>query len=53
MSFTGEVHLDQNFTSEKDSARIEGGRRMPSVKTLLRYAAATDSRPQVKMVAVK
>lgn len=40
-------------TTQSAVARIEGGRRMPSVKTILRYAAATDSRPQVKMVAVK
>lgn len=40
-------------TTQSAVARIEGGRRMPSVKTILRYADATNSRPQVRMVAVK
>ena len=34
-------------------ARIEGGRRLPSIQTLLRYAGATGSRPVVKLVAAK
>lgn len=40
-------------TTQSAVARIEGGSRMPSVKTILRYAAATDSRPLIKMVAAK
>ncbi len=38
-------------TTQSAVARMEGGRRLPSMKTLLRYAAATGSRPLVKLVA--
>ena len=37
-------------TTQSAVARIEGGKRLPSVKTLLRYAAATGCRAQVKLV---
>ncbi|MBI3090781.1 MAG: helix-turn-helix transcriptional regulator [Candidatus Tectomicrobia bacterium] len=37
-------------TSQSAVARLEGGRRLPSMTTLLRYAEATGSRPVVKLV---
>ncbi len=40
-------------TTQSAVARIESGRRLPSMKTLLRYAKATGSRPLVKLVAVE
>ena len=40
-------------TTQSAVARIEGGRRLPSIKTLLRYAEATGSRPLVKLVAAE
>ena len=40
-------------TTQSAVARIEGGRRLPSIKTLLRYAEATGSRPVVKLVAAE
>lgn len=40
-------------TTQSAVARIESGRRLPSMKTLLRYAKATGSRPLVKLVAAE
>ncbi len=40
-------------TTQSAVARIESGRRLPSMKTLLRYANATGSRPLVKLVAAE
>ena len=40
-------------TTQSAVARIEGGKRLPSIKTLLRYAEATGSRPLVKLVAAE
>ncbi len=37
-------------TTQSAVARIEGGKRLPSVKTLLRYAEATGCRALVKLV---
>ncbi len=40
-------------TTQSAVARIESGRSLPSMKTLLRYAKATGSRPLVKLVAAE
>ena len=40
-------------TTQSAVARLEGGRRLPSMKTLLRYAEATGCRPLVKLVAAE
>lgn len=40
-------------TTQSAVARIESSRRLPSMKTLLRYAKATGSRPLVKLVAAE
>ncbi len=40
-------------TTQSAVARIESGRRLPSMKSLLRYAKATGSRPLVKLVAAE
>ncbi len=37
-------------TTQSAIARLEGGGRLPSMKTLLRYAQATGARPVVKLV---
>ncbi len=41
---------DRMGTTQSAVARIEGGKRLPSVKTLLRYAEATGCRALVKLV---
>jgi DNA-binding XRE family transcriptional regulator len=38
-------------TTQSAIARLESGARLPSVKTLLRFAKATDSRPIIKLLA--
>jgi predicted transcriptional regulator len=38
-------------TTQSAIARLESGGRLPSVKTLLRFAAATRSRPVIKLRA--
>ena len=38
-------------TTQSAVARLESGRRMPSMKTLQRFADATGSRAQVRLVA--
>ncbi len=38
-------------TSQSTIARLESGRRLPSLRTLARYASATGSRTVVKLVA--
>ncbi len=40
-------------TTQSAIARLEGGGRLPSMKTLLRYAEATGTRPVVKLVAAE
>ena len=40
-------------TTQSVIARLESGRTLPSMKTIARYAAATGSRPQVKLVAAE
>ena len=40
-------------TTQSTVARIEGGKQLPSIKTLLRYAEATGSRPLVKLVVAE
>ncbi len=37
-------------TTQSAIARLESGGRLPSMKTLLRYAQATGARPVVKLV---
>jgi transcriptional regulator with XRE-family HTH domain len=37
-------------TTQSAVARIEGGKQLPSLKTLFRYAEATGSRPLVRLV---
>ena len=38
-------------TTQSAIARLESGAQLPSVKTLLRFAKATDSRPVIKLRA--
>ncbi len=38
-------------TTQSAIARLESGGRLPSMKTLIRYAEATGTRPVVKLVA--
>lgn len=38
-------------TTQSAIARLESGAQLPSVKTLLRFAKATDSRPVLKLRA--
>ena len=38
-------------TTQSAVARMESGRQLPSLKTLHRYAAATGTRPLVRLVA--
>ena len=38
-------------TTQSAIARLESGARLPSVKTILRFAKATDSRPVLKLRA--
>lgn len=38
-------------TTQSTIARLESGRRLPSLRTLARYASATGSRTVVKLVA--
>jgi len=38
-------------TTQSAIARLESGRVMPSMRTLARYAQATDSRPVIKLEA--
>jgi transcriptional regulator with XRE-family HTH domain len=38
-------------TTQSAIARLESGAQLPSVKTLLRFAKATDSRPIIKLRA--
>ena len=38
-------------TTQSAVARLESGAQLPSVKTLLRFAKATDSRPVIKLRA--
>jgi DNA-binding XRE family transcriptional regulator len=38
-------------TTQSAIARLESGARLPSVKTLLRFAKATDSRPVLRLLA--
>ncbi len=38
-------------TTQSAIARLESGAQLPSVKTLLRFAKATDSRPVLKLKA--
>lgn len=40
-------------TTQSAIARLESGRRLPSLKTLSRYARATGSRPVIKLVKIK
>ena len=40
-------------TTQSVVARLESGRTLPSMKTIARYAAATGSRPQVRLVAAE
>ncbi len=42
---------DRMGTTQSAVARLESGARLPSVKTLLRFAKATDSRPVLKLRA--
>lgn len=37
-------------TTQSVIARLEGGRSLPSLKTLYRYADATGTRPQINLV---
>jgi transcriptional regulator with XRE-family HTH domain len=39
-------------TTQSVVARLESGAQMPSVKTLLKFAKATQSRPIIKLLAV-
>lgn len=38
-------------TTQSVVARLESGARLPSVKTLLRFARATGARPVIKLLA--
>lgn len=40
-------------TSQSVVARLESGRRMPSMRTLTRYAKATGTRPVLTLVAAE
>jgi phage-related protein/DNA-binding XRE family transcriptional regulator len=40
-------------TTQSVIARLESGRTLPTMKTIARYAAATGSRPQVRLVAAE
>ncbi len=42
---------DKMGTTQSVIARLESGARLPSVKTLLRFAKATHSRPIIKLRA--
>ena len=46
-AMSGEFELARELIA----ARMESGRRLPSLKTLHRYAAATGTRPLVRLVA--
>lgn len=37
-------------TTQSVIARLEGGRTLPSIKTLYRYADATGTRPEINLV---
>ena len=49
--FTQAELAERMGTTQSAIARLESGAQMPSVKTLLRFAKATGSRPVLKLLA--
>ena len=47
---TQEELAERMGTTQSAIARLESGRRLPTMKTLIRYAEATGARPVVKLV---
>ena len=47
---TQQALAERMGTTQSAIARLEGGGRLPSMKTLIRYAQASGARPVVKLV---